>query len=68
MLGPLARSLLTAYSSAADGIEWAALPTTPAGSANYGVIMGKTPQNGTGTISISYGAGALDSTALQATA
>jgi len=42
-------------SSAADGVEWANLPTIPAGSANYGVIIGTTPQNGVGTISIGYG-------------
>jgi len=55
--------VLTANSSVANGIEWANLPTTPAGSANYGVIIGTTPQNGTGTISIGYGAGSLYSTA-----
>ena len=55
--------VLTANSSAADGIEWANLPTTQAGSASYGVIIGTTPQNGTGTISIGYGAGAYQSDA-----
>jgi len=35
--------VLTANSSAANGIKWANLPTTPAGSANYGVIIGTTP-------------------------
>jgi len=55
--------VLTINSSAANCIEWAALPTTPAGRADYGIIIGTTPQNGTGTISIGYGAGALDSTA-----
>jgi len=29
--------VLTLNSSVADGIEWAALPTTPEGSTNYGV-------------------------------
>jgi len=52
--------VLTANSSAANSIEWANLPT-PAGSANYGVIIGTTPQNGTGTISIGYGAGSINS-------
>jgi len=55
--------VLTANSPAANGIEWANLPTTPAGSADYGVIIGTTPQNGTRTISIGYGAGALASNA-----
>jgi hypothetical protein len=55
--------VLTANSSAANGIKWANLPTTPAGSADYGVIIGTTPQNGTGTISIGYGAGAISSDA-----
>jgi len=54
--------VLTANSSAANGVKWENLPTTPAGSAYYGVIIGTMPQNGTGTISISFGAGALDST------
>jgi len=52
-----------AYSSVADGVEWANLLLTPAGSADYGVIIGTTPQNGVGTISIGYGAGALASDA-----
>jgi len=55
--------VLTANSSVADGIEWANLPITPAGSANYGVIIGTTPQNGSGTISIGYGAGSINSDA-----
>jgi len=55
--------VLTANSSAANGIEWANLPTTPAGSANYGVIIGTTPPNGIGTISIGYGAGSINSDA-----
>jgi len=55
--------VLTANSSVANGVEWANLPTTPAGSADYGVIIGTTPQNGTGTISISYRASALASDA-----
>jgi len=55
--------VLTANSSAANGIEWANLPITPAGSANYGVIIGTTPPNGTGTISIGYGAGSINSNA-----
>jgi len=46
--------VLTANSSVANGVEWAALPTTPAGSTNYGVIIGTMPQNGTGTISIGW--------------
>jgi len=48
--------VLTANSLAANGIEWANLLITPAGSANYGVIIGTTPPNGSGTISIGYGA------------
>jgi len=52
--------VLTAHSSAANGVEWANLSTTPAGSAYYGVIIGTTPQNGTGTISIGYGAGSIN--------
>jgi len=55
--------VLTANSSAANGIEWANFPTTPAGSAEYGVIIGTTPPNGSGTISIGYGAGSAQSDA-----
>jgi len=55
--------VLMANSSVANGIKWANLPTTPAGSANYGIIIGTTPQNGIGTISICYGAGAIGSDA-----
>jgi len=55
--------VLTANSSAANGVEWANLPLTPVGSANYGVIIGTTPQNGTGTISIGYGAGSINTDA-----
>jgi len=33
--------VLTANSSVADSVEWANLPTTPAGSADYGVIIGQ---------------------------
>jgi len=55
--------VLMANSSAANGIEWANLPTTPAGSANYGVIIGTTPPNGIGTISIGYGAASAQSDA-----
>jgi len=53
--------VLTANSSVANSVKWANLPLTPAGSADYGVIIGTTPQNGTGTISIGYGASALNS-------
>jgi len=53
--------VVMANSSAANGVEWANLPTTPAGSADYGVIIGTTPENGTGTISIGYGASAIGS-------
>jgi len=53
--------VLTANSSVANGIEWANLPTTPAGSADYGIIIGTTPPNGSGTISIGYGAGSINS-------
>jgi len=55
--------VLTANSSVADGIKWANLLTTPAGSADYGVIIGTTPSNGVGTISIGYGAGSINSDA-----
>jgi len=55
--------VLTANSSAANGIKWANLLITPAGSADYGVIIGTTPQNGIGTISISYGASSINSDA-----
>jgi len=55
--------VLTANSSAANGFEWANLPTTSAGSADYGIIIGTMPQNGTGTISMGYGAGSINSTA-----
>jgi len=55
--------VLMANSSAANGIEWANLPTTQVGSAEYGVIIGTTPQNGSGTISIGYGAGSINSDA-----
>jgi len=55
--------VLMANSSAADGIKWANLLTTPVGSANYGLIIGTTPPNGSGTISIGYGAGSINSDA-----
>jgi len=55
--------VLMANSSAANGIEWADLPTTPAGSADYGIIIGTMPPNGTGTISTGYGAGSINSNA-----
>jgi len=55
--------VLMANSSAANSVEWANLLTTPAGSANYGVIIGTTPPNGSGTISIGYGASATESDA-----
>jgi len=55
--------VLMANSSAANSIKWANLPLTPAGSANYGVIIGTTPQNGVGTISIGYVASSIDSDA-----
>jgi len=55
--------VLTANSSVANSIKWANLPTTPAGSANYGVIRGTTPQNGTSTLSIGYGASSINSDA-----
>jgi len=55
--------VLTANSSEANGVKWANLPLTPAGSADYGIIIGTTPQNGVGTISIGYGAGSIDSDA-----